>query len=571
MKKIIIVGSGPVGAFIATLCTLLGFIVTVYEKREGFTRKINLKIENNLFREVHETLVRLNISSDFFMNLNELLQSQSNRILISDLENKLATYARALGALYIIKDVKSFQEIHNDHKISDSIVLDCTGRNSKLRMEEFGADEGNLITVPLQNAMYINFKAKVNGNLSLYQAIKYIKSIKLSEVVVAKQTDENGFSSVTIPVFITQELGCLFDQEFPDINRNPLNPFNTCRPVSNNLFFPVSALLGNLIVDGCSVDLNTVTVKKIEISCGYARKRSRDNFVCLGDSAVHLAFFKSLNLGLKHALELFIKFSMLRENGERLKINVLEEFKRDNPHLNPCKFYETEAENVFLVVTRVVWFGCFSYCYSNRKTERLTNHVGVTRDKIDTILQELNRKLTSWNYLLIDFESIRDQDILQEVRSNKEKSFFFDHASWLISLNGKSVIKVSEFSRAVSGKYSLYQKDFEFIMRLFEERRNVMNLFGNMEPGAEQRIKIIKRLLSHGNNKEFGEMIRICSNENLRTEERIKLLSASLDNISQRTNRLNLVVNVKVNSGIILDIVKNEIATNLQPELLIIF
>ena len=47
-----------------------------------------------------------------------------------------------------------------------------------------------------------------------------------------------------------------------------------------------------------------VLVKKINITCGYAVNRSRDRYVCLGDSAAHFAYFKSLNFGLKHAFEL---------------------------------------------------------------------------------------------------------------------------------------------------------------------------------------------------------------------------------------------------------------------------
>jgi len=54
------------------------------------------------------------------------------------------------------------------------------------------------------------------------------------------------------------------------------------------------------------VDWNTVVLKKINITCGFAVGRSKDRYICLGDSAAHFAYFKSLNFGLSHAFE-FVK------------------------------------------------------------------------------------------------------------------------------------------------------------------------------------------------------------------------------------------------------------------------
>lgn len=313
LRKIIIAGSGPVGSFMAALCSLLGFVVVVYEKRDDFTRKINLKLESGFFKEVHEVLMRLNVNSNFFEEFHSFLCQQNQRILIKDMEKRFSSCAKANGAVYVLKDVQSFNELYEDHQLSNPIILDCMGRNSVMRIKQFGSDDENIVSVPLQNAMHINFKAKVEGNLSLYQAMQYIKNVKLSDVVVGRQTDENGFSNVTIPVFISSELAKAFDDEFPDINRNPLNPFNTTKPVPDVLFFPIASILGNLLVDGCQIDFSSVAVKKIVISCGYAKKRSTDNFICLGDSAVHLAFFRSLNLGLRHALQLFVRISMIHD------------------------------------------------------------------------------------------------------------------------------------------------------------------------------------------------------------------------------------------------------------------
>ncbi|KFM65025.1 hypothetical protein X975_12583, partial [Stegodyphus mimosarum] len=523
MDNVVIAGGGPVGSFMAVLCSLLDLRVTVYEKREQFTRNINLKIESGFFNEVQKVIFRLGIENEFFAKLNEQLQSQRNKILIKDLETKCAEEAKSLGAEYIRCEVESFQELYEKHRTSNPIILDCTGRNSKLRINAFGLDEHNIVSTPLQHAMYINFKAKMANGISLYQAMKYVNSVKLTEVVVSKNKSNSGLTDVTLPVFINEELACDFDREYPNINREPLNPFNSARPVPDSIFFPIASLLGNLILDGCIIDLNSVRVKKIEISCGYAKRRSNNNFICLGDSAIHLAFFRSLNLGLKHALELFIKLSMLPKENEKCnfkcddvrRVDILKQFKENNPHLNPEKVYPTAARNVFLVVTRVIWYGCFSYCSTNQKTERLTNQLGVKENQIYGILQELNHNLTKWNYLLADFEAKRDEDIQNEVTSNKTKSMLFDYASLVIDINGKSFIKISELARMATGKFPLLQRDFKFLFRYFQVRREAVTVNnGSFVPA-------ICYLLDHF--QDCSQLKELCAADISNEQKRLKI------------------------------------------------
>ncbi|GFV15638.1 uncharacterized protein TNCV_2043851 [Trichonephila clavipes] len=555
MKNIIIVGSGPVGSFVAVLCAQLGFPVTIYEKRPEFTRNINIKIENDFFKEVQEVLSRLNVKTEFFTRLNEHLHDQRDRILIKELENRFAEEAKSLGAKYITREVESFKELYNEHKTLDPIILDCTGRNSKLRINEFGPDKDNIVSSPLQHAMYVNFKAKITGNMSsLYQVMKYMRNIKLTNVVLSKCKDQDGFSSVTLPVFITDELAQVFDKEYPNISREPLNPFNSS--VSDSIFFPISSLLGNLIVDGCDVDLNSVQVKKIEISCGYAKNRSKDNYVCLGDSAIHLAFFRSLNLGLKHALEFFIKLSMLQANVQAPKDNeIIKKFKEHYPHLHPISVHHTVARNVFLVVTKVIWYGCFSYCLTNHHRERLTNRSGIYKSQVSNILEELNKNLSTWSNSLADFEAKRDEDIKNEIHSNKTKSVLYDYLSWFIDINGKSFIKISELARAARGKYSLYPKDFKFLLECFKMRREAI---------ATSSINVMSSLLDQLEGKEFDQLKKICVKEDLSDEEKTKLIGDAVNSKLTATKRKRELKrdssDANVSSNFILALIKNEIA-----------
>lgn len=55
----VIVGGGPVGNFSAVLISMLGIKCTVYEKRDSYTREINIKIEKDFFKEVAKTMKRI--------------------------------------------------------------------------------------------------------------------------------------------------------------------------------------------------------------------------------------------------------------------------------------------------------------------------------------------------------------------------------------------------------------------------------------------------------------------------------------------------------------------------------
>ncbi|GBL93267.1 hypothetical protein AVEN_42700-1 [Araneus ventricosus] len=580
MKHIVIVGSGPVGSFMAVLCKQLNFPVTVYEKRKEFTRNINLKIDSDLFKEAQNVVSRLGVKSDFFAKFYDHLQSQKNRILIKEMEERFTTEAKSLGADYKMKEVKSFTELMTEHRTSDPLILDCTGRNSSLRRIMFGDDKDNVETTPLQNAMYINFKAIIKNATSLYQVMKNIPGIKLTEVVVNRNKDSDGFTNVTIPVFITSGLATHFDRDHPDINRNPLNPFK--EPVSDSIFFPISSIIGNLLVDECSVDLNSVKVKKIVISCGYAKQRSKPNFICLGDSAAHLAFFRSLNLGLQHALELFIHLSMFTKDYFQVVSHddIIGQFQANNPPLNSVEVYPSAARNVYFVVTKVIWYGCFLFCTTNQTTYRLTDVTGKTKKEIYALLAKRNEKLSKWDESLKEFEAKREEDIKSEISSNKLKNVTFDLTSVFIDINGKSIFKISEVLRAVSGKQSLYRNDFDFLLKCFKARRAVLRYNVGIEMNDDIVVSIVYNFFNQLDNHKspvLKEIQRFCANENFSSEEKLKLIVFTINNkLAESKTKLNLELVEKtislwpklfglrfdsseVRLNIVLTLIKNEI------------
>lgn len=66
IDELIVVGGGPVGNFVAVLAGMLGVPCFVYEKRNAYTREINLKIEKNFFRDVGNTMNKISRRNSTF-------------------------------------------------------------------------------------------------------------------------------------------------------------------------------------------------------------------------------------------------------------------------------------------------------------------------------------------------------------------------------------------------------------------------------------------------------------------------------------------------------------------------
>lgn len=305
IEEIIIAGGGPIGSYIAVLTSYLGVPVTVYEKRNDYTRTINVKITENFFQKTSLILNRLSNRDQFFTELNNQLKEKNRRIVISELEQKLKDKAVSQGVKYINEEIQSFDQLYQRHRAKNPLILDCTGRHSKLRIAVFGQDSNSMEIIPLESALHINFKAKFNkiDKSLLYSAMKNNNDIKISEVVSSKAL-EDEYKNVTIPIFISKHLSEIFDKEYPNINREPLLPFRTNKPIPTEIFSTIASIIDPLMMENWTFNFKSMEVKKIEITCGYSKVRSNERFICLGDSAVHLAFYKSLNFGFEHAFYL---------------------------------------------------------------------------------------------------------------------------------------------------------------------------------------------------------------------------------------------------------------------------
>ena len=81
IRTIVVVGGGPVGNFAALLSAMYGIRTHVYEKRSDYTREINVKIEEDFFKNAGELFGRLSRRDDpFFNELNDFLVEKKSKI-----------------------------------------------------------------------------------------------------------------------------------------------------------------------------------------------------------------------------------------------------------------------------------------------------------------------------------------------------------------------------------------------------------------------------------------------------------------------------------------------------------
>ena len=406
----------------------------------------------------------------------------------------------------MIEEIENLESIYKRHSLNNHqvIILDCTGRKSKLRDTEFGNEDSNMEIIPLESALHINFRA-IFDNLDkslLYSAMKNNENIKLSEIVSSRTVSEDGYKMVTIPIFITKNLAELFDLNYPNINKQPLTPFRAPgKEIPDEIFKVISSIIGSLLMEDWYIDFKSIEIKKIEITCGYSKTRSKSNFVCLGDSAVHLAYYKSLNFGLKHALDFFITLSnnVLISRDNILLYNdefIIDEFQKLHSTLNPVSIKRTISANTVLVITKILYNGVYKFCLTNNQTEQMTSNFGVRESSIDNYLKQVNEELKNWNFLLNEFEQKRYKDIQEVIKSNCRKKQMFEYVSDFIWLNGKSPIKISELLSKLFYGYCLFKSDHEFFNACIKILRKFLIIETHQKNDFESSFKNLIELYS---------------------------------------------------------------------------
>lgn len=88
----------------------------------------------------------------------------------------------------------------------------------------------------LHHALHVNFDSMAVREFDyrlMYSIITNTEDVSLGDIVVSKGKGkgegEGGNKSVhvTIPLFISNKLSKVFDENYPNINRSPLRPFSS--------------------------------------------------------------------------------------------------------------------------------------------------------------------------------------------------------------------------------------------------------------------------------------------------------------------------------------------------------
>lgn len=232
-----------------------------------------------------------------------------------------------------------------------------------------------------------------------------------------------------------------------------------------------------LVVEDWDIDWASVAIKKIEITCGYARERSRGQIVCLGDSAAHFAYYKSLNIGLNHAAKFF---EMLTEYSQiEMKLPPFKEeeiksiFRKSSPllafysaapSLFPCKYY---------ITTKAVLYGAFVLDLRNLLARKLDIIPCSSREKAADHFKNYESekvKEESWKQWIGRYEEWRLSVIKKVVAQNSMKNNNTNIIGKVIQINNLSPIRISETFSYLTKGYSLKAQDFVF----FDENLNIL-------------------------------------------------------------------------------------------------
>ncbi len=327
--------------------------------------------------------------------------------------------------------------------------------------------------------------------------MKNEEQIKLAGLISSKEKDDSNLTNVTITAIVAEEFADLFDRQYPDTNKNPLKPFTSSNKIPDEILQTISALINQLMIQGSSIELDSVTVKKIGVSCGYAKEGSKDRFICLGDSAAYLAYFRSLNVGLSHALEFFTTLSSYcKTEGvvtdtalfDKLSFNKLAPIDRSDEQIiaqfykdikilkqgavsKVIEVHKTIRKDHYLIVTKGVRYGCFSYDIASHNIKRLTELTGINKKEIHDEPNNLNKKLENWSNTLLEFETEKQNSIDREIGGNKIKQFQYNSIAAVIWLKSKLPTHFSETYSRIRRGYSIYSEDNRFFFECFKKLR----------------------------------------------------------------------------------------------------
>lgn len=159
--ELVIIGGGPVGMWAALQYRFRHPTaeITVYEKRRDRTRKHTVHVDE--YSTMLYNAIPLPLLEEMLGQTVSRNVFTSHEIQLFELERRLQRLLLASNVRLRRKEVKCIAQIEKRHPHGHHIVI-ADGRNSRFRRQYFGDDDKALITQDLQHVVKISEQTEVN-------------------------------------------------------------------------------------------------------------------------------------------------------------------------------------------------------------------------------------------------------------------------------------------------------------------------------------------------------------------------------------------------------------------------
>ncbi len=332
---VVIVGGGPVGLWTAIQIKKRNpeLDVQVYERYQEYQRSHILRLEHLsvLLYAEHDHTVE---EKEFFKNImgknfRQIFQAAVRGghtfIRTNELEEHLEAYALALNVQINYKHIKSADELMKKHP-ECKIFIAADGAHSKLRADLMGEDA--VTSFPLQYVVEIKYEAEGKthalGTAAQYKANQKISGLAFEYV----GREKGGKTPVTLRFFVDEETY----KAVPEATfKNPLSANDPRLPAQLaqdiQTWLKVRADKAGERMQAGSDKLGKLTLSMYKAK-KFALQKDGKSWFLVGDAAMGVPYFRSLNAGMMIASQLgfILTRKMISDSAKVIAYNAVQPF-----------------------------------------------------------------------------------------------------------------------------------------------------------------------------------------------------------------------------------------------------